>query len=759
MSRQVLHPNRSATAAQTAVHSVICACAVAALASSALAQGDWIKQAVFPTARDLHGAAFTSPDHGFIVGANRHLLETFDGGVTWTVRKAGDYGTDPYYAVYFYDSTHGYITGNNSDAWRTTDGGATWLPMSGVPGGSWYHIDFVAPTAGFIGANGACSFTDDGGQSWQVRSGYPTCPVMYGMDFRDASLGLVAGNQLSGGGLGIYRTNDGGVSWARVLAQTTNDVDFMTANRAIAAVVGDLRIYESTDAGQTWRPISNSFPEHGPLINICRVSNNVAVGTSEYGDVWLSTDGGSTWSQRHEPLGDLPYKWDVSFSDAQHGWVVGPYGLAAKSVDGGFTWETVTQGVGADINDIEMRNDLFGMAVAGNGYLLRTTDSGHNWDVQKLEVTGQIFNRDETLEAIDILDDQHAFVAGQGGTVFRSDDGGLNWDSIGYPDLPSAFAIHDLAFPTSLDGWLVGQDLDLGHQKSIYHTTDGGATWQRPFDSGALWQRVQFLDSQRGWLQSAGSLHRRTIDGGQTWQDFTLPGDPTVEDMVFTDAQNGWVVGWWGYYAKTGNGGQTWQSFSLANEFQVILAVDALSENEAWIAGVSSNSTTYVVKHTTNGGATWQLERTYTLVDAPYELAITASGRVWVGGFRGAINASDPVPIDGILLAVGELHRGRTATLMTTRANPGEQVHFLYSLRGIGNGPCPPQLGGLCIDLMNPVTDLGSAFADFNGTARLDRLIPSNAPLREVYFQSVIRRGNDGSQSVKSNPVTATILP
>lgn len=114
------------------------------------ARADWRLQSPLPTDRDLYGVAFADPMTGFLVGTNRHLL-------------------------------------------KTTDGGATWQEMTTLQVGSWWQLDFLNATAGFAGANGACSFTSDGGVTWILRSDYPDCPVMYSMDFRDALVGLVGG--------------------------------------------------------------------------------------------------------------------------------------------------------------------------------------------------------------------------------------------------------------------------------------------------------------------------------------------------------------------------------------------------------------------------------------------------------------------------------------------------------------------------------------------------------------------------------------
>lgn len=112
-----------------------------------------------------------------------------------------------------------------------------------------------------------------------------------------------------------------------------------------------------------------------------------------------------------------------------------------------------------------------------------------------------------------------------------------------------------------------------------------------------------------------------------------------------------------------------------------------------------------------------------------------------------------------ILLDQQPLRRGERTEFHAYAANPGETVYFLYSTSGVGGGPCPPQLGGLCLDIRNAVQILGSARADNSGHAMINPRLPANAPLIEVHTQAAVRRGNNGVDSVKSNTLSDTIRP
>lgn len=167
---------------------------------------EWVRQSALPSARNLTGVTST---HGFASGEALTLIETFDGGATWSNVDLGSTSSDPLYNAYCLDGNTCFAIGNSAtggpDIYRTSNAGVTWQRITGFPlGGSWYHIDFVAPTVGFMGSNGA-----------------------------------------------TVRTTDAGVTWVKKFSQSANDVLWLNDTTAIA-IVGT-SIYRSTNSGDTCR--------------------------------------------------------------------------------------------------------------------------------------------------------------------------------------------------------------------------------------------------------------------------------------------------------------------------------------------------------------------------------------------------------------------------------------------------------------------------------------------------------------------------
>jgi hypothetical protein len=139
------------------------------------------------------------------------------------------------------------------------------------------------------------------------------------------------------------------------------------------------------------------------------------------------------------------------------------------------------------------------------------------------------------------------------------------------------------------------------------------------------------------------------------------------------------------------------------------------------------NHTTYAISGLEQG-------RTYYVTVTAYD----ASGNE--SSFSKEVNVTVPPMVSEIPMLVQDpLTRGREAQFRVTGVNSDKVVSFLFITAGEGDGPCSPQLGGLCVDLLNPAV-FGEATADASGTAMLIRTIPVDAPVgHTISIQAVIQ--------------------
>lgn len=117
----------------------------------------------------------------------------------------------------------------------------------------------------------------------------------------------------------------------------------------------------------------------------------------------------------------------------------------------------------------------------------------------------------------------------------------------------------------------------------------------------------------------------------------------------------------------------------------------------------------------------------------------------------GHVTDSPVPPPPELTLEASGLTSGGSVVLTARGANAGERVFFGGTAAGIGAGPCPPTLGGACLDIRAPVL-LGTATANSAGVADFSTTAPS--PLPTVWLQAAVARG---AQSLVSNVASSDV--
>ncbi|MFE2510875.1 WD40/YVTN/BNR-like repeat-containing protein [Streptomyces naganishii] len=127
-----------------------------------------------------------------------------------------------------------------------------------------------------------------------------------------------------------------------------------------------------------------------------------------------------------------------------------------------------------------------------------------------------------------------AWVAGTGGTVLRTTDGGAHWHDVSPPGA-SALQFRDIeAFDARRAVVLA---IGEGEDSRIYRTDDGGATWTESFrntDARAFYDCLAFFDHRHGLAVSDPVDGRFRIlstgDGGRSWKVLPDQGMPQALD-------------------------------------------------------------------------------------------------------------------------------------------------------------------------------------------------------------------------------------
>ncbi|WP_051049187.1 YCF48-related protein [Ideonella sp. B508-1] len=259
--------------------------------------GQTWRQASVPVSEDFTALSFPTPTHGWVTGNDGILLETNDGGLTWTKRLDGNaaaavmvdtYGAQasakpadaavsaalkaandyqaqaparPFLDVAFLDNRTGYLAGTYGLLFKTTDSGHSWKPLidsaENPDGYNIYaiHADpegvFLAGELGLV-----LRFDAASGRFVKVKTPY------------DGSFFLLAGNSsmLIAAGLRghAFLSVDQGGSWVPVDFHGASPATFSGATTlpdgrvALVTLAGQL--FVSRDQGRDFTLVPTSSP-------------------------------------------------------------------------------------------------------------------------------------------------------------------------------------------------------------------------------------------------------------------------------------------------------------------------------------------------------------------------------------------------------------------------------------------------------------------------------------------------------------------
>jgi photosystem II stability/assembly factor-like uncharacterized protein len=344
-----------------------------------------------------------------------------------------------------------------------------------------------------------------------------------------------------GVGSGIWKTTDGGRSWANIsdntfgtssvgaIAVADSDPNVVYVGMGEHAVRGVMTshgdgVYRSTDAGMTWihlglentRHISRIrvHPSDPDLVYVA--AQGAAYGASEDRGIYRSVDGGKTWTKvlyvgttasaaelAMDPTNPrilyaafwdhIRYPWQVKSGGEGSGlW---------KSKDGGDTWVPIIEGLpellGKTAVDVSPANPerIWAMVEADpGGGLYRSDDSGESWS---------LVSEDWTLRArpwyynevfADPLDENTVYVLSA--PMMKSIDGGLTFTRVATPHGDN----HDL--------WINPRDNQV-----MINANDGGANVS--FNGGETWSTQQNQPTVQFYRVNTDNRFPYYVYGGQ----------------------------------------------------------------------------------------------------------------------------------------------------------------------------------------------------------------------------------------------------
>jgi len=144
--------------------------------------------------------------------------------------------------------------------------------------------------------------------------------------------------------------------------------------------------------------------------------------------------------------------------------------------------------------------------------------------------------------------------------------------------------------------------ITVGARGSIYFTNSGGEAWAPAENKSLCLFGIEIIDESTAIYCGNGGYVGVTNNSGKTWTDVTnygLPERKHCRYLSFISKESGWIAAPQ-QLAATFDGGETWNEITLPEGIAKIKAIDIWSENQGCVL-----DNEYTLFFTNDGGSTW----------------------------------------------------------------------------------------------------------------------------------------------------------
>jgi photosystem II stability/assembly factor-like uncharacterized protein len=297
----------------------------------------------YPEDITLYDTYFVTGDVGWIAGGTVNLvggviLNTRDGGTTWTVQHGDPQSSDPAVkSLRFLDEKTGWAV--SDDKLLHTRDGEQWI-LAGTIRDNYVDYMFTSPNRGvYLGPNGDLHRTDNGGRSWQQA---------YQCDGRVEVQGLTRAVQCNWVRLQFVTPLLG---YAVGVSYDATDVIFLA---------------KTVDGGATWSMTTGRVTDKAEDAVFLDENNGyVRVGYWDSGQLFKTENGGKSWTGMAGSPGQ-----GMAFADPEVGWAFGINKLSFTT-DGGRRWNSRTFAFPAEVTAFSLPRRDRGYVVGEHGMIYR----------------------------------------------------------------------------------------------------------------------------------------------------------------------------------------------------------------------------------------------------------------------------------------------------------------------------------------------------------------------------------------------------
>ncbi len=271
------------------------------------------------------------------------------------------------------------------------------------------------------------------------------------------------------------------------------------------------------------------------------------------------------WTKQNS--GTLAWLRSVYFMNQDKGWIVGSKGTFLSTEDSGQTWKQNKKITEDNIRDVYFSDEkngwllcernVFNLGSQPLSYLMKTYDGGANWE--KINFTE---GRDRIVRFFFAADGSSGFAVGESGAFLAMQNDKRTWKRLA---LPTRYLMLGGKFSDNLHGSIVGGG------GTILSTEDGGLSWNQAKlegDPKTKLTSIFFTNQKTGWtVGEAGKIYF-TNNGGKLWREQSSNVKENLSDVFFINSEEGFAVGDSGTILHTTTSGNAWNIEEIDSEYK-----------------------------------------------------------------------------------------------------------------------------------------------------------------------------------------------
>ncbi len=396
------------------------------------------------------------------------LFRTTDAGISW----ASIWNTSTF-DVEFNPKDGNIVYATTSVVQKSTNAGASFVALKATCPGTRYNIEVAKSnpnTLYTLCTNAAVQKSTDAGTTWSTTAASGV--TLYGYYDNILAVSPADPNIVIVAGFNMKKTTNGGTSWANVPVAGHVDnhcLQFAPGSSTTIFSGNDGGLFRTTNGGTSWTSLNKGLAiTQFYRLGLSKITAGLMVaGAQDNGNMKLNA-GAWTNTTNADGMGGF-----IDFSNNNNVYAAIQYGSLYRSTNGGSTWTSInTPAGGAWVSPFLQSPTVANTIYAGTDKAYRSTNQGTAWTAISAALGGVA-----QLTILKVHLKADFLLAGDGDKLYRSTNGGMTWTDITGTLPVGANYLTDAVMndndPQMI--WVTFSGYNAGQK--VYKTTNGGATW------------------------------------------------------------------------------------------------------------------------------------------------------------------------------------------------------------------------------------------------------------------------------------------